>query len=98
MAISERIIEAKTQTVRLNLQLQVEFKEALDRQAEKSKTTTPELARDFLRQGLENLRQKELDEQLIAGYQYLAKENRQLLEEFRHVDQENWEQDDEDEA
>jgi hypothetical protein len=72
--------------VRLNLQLPVELKDALDQQAGKLNTTTPQLARKFLRQGLEILKQKELDEQLTAGYQYLAAENEQLLEEFRYVD------------
>lgn len=37
---------------------------------------------------------RELDQKLIAGYQYLAKENRKLLEEFRAVDLEDWEEDD----
>lgn len=80
----------------LNLKLPLELKTALDQQAAKLNTTTPELAREFLQQGLEALRRKEINRQLIAGYQYLAKENQQLLEEFRYVDQEGWEEDDAD--
>jgi hypothetical protein len=44
-----------------------------------------------LKTGLETKRQKDLDGQLIAGYQYLAQDNRHLLEEFRYIDQESWE-------
>ncbi|MBI1929802.1 hypothetical protein HYR99_36825 [Candidatus Poribacteria bacterium] len=98
MAISEHKPQAKRQSVRLNVQLPVELKEALDQQAAKLNTTTPKLARDFLRRGLGILKQKELDGQLIAGYQYLAQENQRLLEEFRHVDQESWEWDDANDA
>ena len=94
MAISEHKTQAKRQSVRLNLQLPVELKEALDQHAAKLNTTIPKLTRDFLRQGLEILKQKELDGELIAGYQYLAQENQQLLEEFRHVDRDSWEWDD----
>ncbi len=98
MAISEHKTQAKGQSVRLNLRLPVELKEALDQQAAKLNTTTSKLARDFLRRELECLEQKELDGQLISGYQYLAQENQQLLGEFRHVDQEGWEWDDANDA
>jgi len=96
MAISESQTEVKQRFVRLNLQLPLEIKVALEQQAARLNTTTPELACEFLQQGLEALKQKELDQQLIAGYQYLAKENQQLLEEFRDVDVEGWEEDDAD--
>ncbi len=72
------------------------MKVALEQQAERLNTTTPKLVREFLQQGLEALKRKELDQQLIAGYQYLTKENQQLLEEFHYVDQEGWEDDDAD--
>jgi len=98
MAVSEHKTQAKRRSVRLNLQLPIELKQALDQQAAKLNTTTPKLARDFLRRELEILKQKELDGQLIAGYQYLAQENQQLLEEFRHVDRESWEWDDANDA
>lgn len=80
-------------SIRLNLQLPLDLKNALDEQAARLRTTTPELARDFLKQGVEALKQKQLDEQLIAGYQLLASESRQLTEEFHDVDLEGWEED-----
>ena len=95
MAISEsRTLKEKV--VQLNLQIPLGIKVALEQQATKLNTTTLELAREFLQQGLKALKRKELDQQLIAGYQYLAKENQQLLEEFRDVDMEGWEEDDAD--
>ncbi|MFQ6043798.1 MAG: hypothetical protein ACE5PV_23335 [Candidatus Poribacteria bacterium] len=96
MTISESQTKAKQKVVRLNLQLPLEMKVALDQQAARLNTTTLELAREFLQRGLEALRRKEVDRQLIAGYQYLTKENQQLLEEFRYVDQEGWDEDDAD--
>jgi len=95
MAISAQT-KVKQKVVRLNLQLPLEMKVALEQQAARLNTTTPKLAREFLQQGLEALRRKEIDQQLIAGYQYLTKENQQLLEEFRYIDQEGWEGDDAD--
>jgi hypothetical protein len=88
--------KVKQMVARLNLQLPLEMKLALEQQAARLNTTTPKLAREFLQQGLEALKQKELDQQLIAGYQYLTKENQQLLEEFHDVDIEGWEEDDAD--
>lgn len=93
MTISKPQTKVKQKIARLYLQLPLEIKTALDRQSVRLNTTTPKLARKFLRQGLETLRQKELDQQLIAGYQYLTEENQQLLEEFHHVDLEGWEED-----
>ena len=93
MVISESQKKVKENIVRLNLQLPLEMKVAIEQQAARLNTTTPKLAREFLQQGLEALKQKNLDQQLIAGYQYLAKENQRLLEEFRYVDLENWEED-----
>lgn len=98
MAISEHKTQAKHRSVRLNVQLPVELKEALDQQAAKLNTTPSRLARDFLRRELELLKQRERDEQLISGYRYLAQENQGLLEEFRHIDQEGWERDDANDA
>jgi len=96
MAISESQTKVKREVVRLNLQLPLEMKVALDQQAARLNTTTTKLAHEFLQQGLEALKQKELDQQLITGYQYLTRENQQLLEEFCYVDQEGWEEDDAD--
>lgn len=93
MAISHHQKKDKSKIVRLNLQLPLDLKESLDQRAAKLNTTTPKLVREFLQQGLEILAQKEIDQQLISGYRYLAKENRQLLEEFRAIDLEDWEED-----
>lgn len=90
MAISKQQTKAKNKIVRLNLQLPSDLKKSLDQQAAKLNTTTPKLARKFLRQGLGTLNQKELDQKLTSGYQYLAKENRKLLGEFQAVDLEAW--------
>jgi hypothetical protein len=98
MEASQSQTITKEQSVRLNVQLPLELKESLDHWATQLHTTTPQLVQDFLRQGVEILNQQNLDQQLIAGYRYLAKENRQLLEEFRAVDRESWETDNADDA
>ena len=76
----------KRSGVRLNVQLPRELKESLDHWAAQLHTTTSQLTQTLLHQGLETLKQQEFDRQLIAGYQYLTKENQRLLKEFRAVD------------
>lgn len=75
----------------LNLRLPKDLLQQLRDVSREKDTKATTLARKFLLEGLEKIRQEELRQKLVESYQYLAKENAQLLDEFSEIDLEGWE-------
>lgn len=81
----------KRQLHSLNLRLQEDLLQQLREASKKKDIKVTTLASKFLLEGLERIRQEELRQKLVESYQYLAKENAQLLGEFSKTDLEGWE-------
>lgn len=76
---------------RLNLTLPADLWDGLRARARRRRVRPPELARQFVSEGLRRLDGADLETELRRAYQALAAEDRRILREFRAVDLEGWE-------
>ncbi|RLD62516.1 MAG: hypothetical protein DRJ05_00135 [Bacteroidetes bacterium] len=47
---------------------------------------------EAIKDRIEKLKNQELKKLLVEGYKYSAKEDRELMEDFTHIDLENWDE------
>jgi hypothetical protein len=76
----------------LNLRLPEGLLQKLRETSKKKNIKATAFARRLLQEGLEKITQEELEQKLVESYKYLAGENAQLLDEFRKIDLEGWEE------
>ncbi len=80
----------KHDKVRFNLHISSSLKASLDSVAKSKRMRTTTLVKNFLQNYVEEEQKRQLEQNLVAGYQFLTKEHQQICKDFACIDAEGW--------